>query len=41
LELIEDMTRFVGVMALQDYQLLNEVPINLKKLIASKEYDEN
>lgn len=37
LTLIEDMGRFAGSMALKDYALFNEAPINARKLLPSKD----
>ena len=36
LALIDDMTRFVGGMALKDYRLLVEAPINARRLLRGK-----
>ena len=37
-KLFEDMVKYVGVMALEDYQLLNEAPI--KAMRAIKRFEE-
>lgn len=37
LSLIDDMSRFVGQMALRDYLLLNEAPINARTALAKAE----
>jgi hypothetical protein len=34
LKLIEDMSRFIGVMALKDYALFNEAPIKARAALA-------
>lgn len=34
LRLVHDMSRFVGKMSLQDYQLFNEAPIKARQAIA-------
>jgi hypothetical protein len=39
LTLIADMSKFVNIMALQDYALLNEAPINAERAIKALQDD--